>query len=92
MKNIQKYDSFLNEKREKINQKDYTHYVVNVVDDKIWSGWEYKEDAEEMSVEEGEPFPRAKLKVYSKEFLIQKRLDPDKNKSWTSEKDKKIFR
>jgi hypothetical protein len=66
----------------KINQKDYTHYVVVSKDGepRIESGWEYAEDAKEQikgNLPEG-----VKAKVITKTGAKRAGLDPDDNDNW----------
>jgi len=70
---------FLTEAKEKkINQKDYAFYVFNIKINKINSGWEFKEDANEAIEElEGSDF-----KVYTKKYLLSKGINPDDNINW----------
>jgi len=61
----------------KYNQKDYKFYVV--VDGKIESGWEYKEDAKEQLDE----LPNGKKgRVYAKSFLKRISLDANSDLHW----------
>lgn len=70
---------YLTEARpKKYNQKDYQFYVV--VNDKIHSGWEYREDAQDMVDEIKEDGTKAK--IYKKAGLKKLNLNPDNNKDW----------
>lgn len=62
----------------KNNQKGYAFYVV--VNNKIESGWEYKEDAQEHAADN---LPSSmKGKVFAKSSVIKAGLNPDDNSSW----------
>ena len=63
----------------KINQKSYKFYVV--CDGKILAGNEYKEDAKDEQDMFKEEMGLA-TKVYTKKYLKQQGIDPDKNDSW----------
>lgn len=65
----------------KYNQRDYKFYVL--VGDKIESGWEYKEDAQDQL---GELPPGQKGKVLTKAGVQRQGLDPDDNASWLTNK------
>ncbi|MFW6312216.1 MAG: hypothetical protein ACOC1K_08300 [Nanoarchaeota archaeon] len=78
---IEKIDKYLNELKKKgrppkYNQKGYEFYVV--VNNKIQSGWEYREDAQDMEDELKENGKKAK--IYKKQGLKKLDLDPDNNK------------
>ncbi len=62
----------------KINQKDYTHWVV--VAGKIESGWSNAEDAREMA--EGNLPARVEYKVCARAGLRKLGLDPNDNDAW----------
>jgi len=66
----------------KINQKGYQFYLLNKKTNKIDTGWEYKEDANDAKNEKSNP---EDFIVYSKQYLISKNLNPDDNKSWLNE-------
>lgn len=77
----QKIDIFLDEAKrgrpKKFNQKEYEFYVV--VQGKIQSGWEYREDAKEML----DDLPSGTTgKIYKKQGLKKLGLDPNNNKDW----------
>ena len=64
--------------REKNNNKNYRFYVV--AQNKIQSGWEEKEDAEDML---GDMPPKfGKGKVITKAGLKKFNLNPDNNNDW----------
>jgi len=67
---------------EKINNPDYTHWVVIKTaegDYKIETGWEYREDAmDQLSEVPAEKMP----KVFAKAGLKKFNLDPNKNSDW----------
>jgi len=65
----------------KYNQRDYTFYVL--VNGKIESGWEYKEDAQDQL---GELPPGQKGKVLTKTGVQRQGLDPDDNANWLTNK------
>ena len=58
----------------RINENDYKYYVV--IDGKIESGWEYREDAKEQldNIDGG--------KVYTGKYLMGKGLDVNDNGNW----------
>ena len=62
------------------NQKEYRYYVVS--GNKIMSGWEYKEDAEEERKDNMPEKHKAGAKVYTKLTLVAKDLDPADDKNW----------
>lgn len=75
----EKINKYLNEARpKKYNQKGYEFYVV--VNNKIQSGWEYREDAQDMVDELKENGTKAK--IYKKAGLKKLGLNPDNNKDW----------
>lgn len=51
---MKKWNEIVIEARGKMNQKDYKFYVLNKKSNKIRSGWEYKEDAEDAKKEDSE--------------------------------------
>ncbi len=76
----------------KIDQKDYTHYVVRVgasgawTDDRIESGWSFPEDARE-HVRENLTGMRGPWKVYTRKTLVSRGLDPKDNRWWLTAAD-----
>jgi len=68
------------EKIAKINNPDYTHYVI--VNGKIESGWEYPEDAKDNAREILEFQPRTAVKIYSLRHLNKIGLDPNDDANW----------
>ena len=68
------------EAHHKINNPDYRYYVINS-ENKIVSGWEYKEDAREFKKEQ-DVFGDGKLVVVNKKQLKDMGKDPDDNSSW----------
>ena len=68
----------------KIDQRDYTHYVVDVRSDRINTGWSYPEDAKEAKKDLERDFSslRGALKVLTRKGLIRKGIDPKSNASW----------
>jgi hypothetical protein len=68
----------------KINQKDYTHYVLVFRGGRplIHSGWSYPEDAKDAVREMLEFHPKLKVKVFTLRGLNKLPLDPDDNDSW----------
>ena len=65
----------------KINNKDYKFWVV--VNGKIYTGWEYKEDAQD-DFKEMEDHPKVKsIKIYQRVGLKKLGLDPDNNNHWS---------
>ena len=68
-----------NPRCKKINQKDYTHYLV--LDGKILSGWSFKEDAKDAKDDlpvEWQP----DTKIYTKRYLKSIGLDPEVCDNW----------
>lgn len=65
----------------KIDRKAYKYYCFNPMTRKIRSGWEYREDAIDYKKETGQKG----LKVYTRTFLINQGIDPNKNDNWGSE-------
>jgi hypothetical protein len=67
----------------KINQKGYTHYLYS---SNIHEGFYFKSDAlerlKELLVES--PEYKGLIKVYSKIFLLSKKVNPDINSNWSS--------
>jgi len=65
----------------KLNQKDYTHYVVVFRNGQplIESGWEFREDANDNVREIREATPKIKVKVLSRRAMP---VDPDDNDNW----------
>lgn len=66
----------------KNNEKAYIAYVVTA-GMKILSGWEYVEDAKD-DLKEWKENGHTGLKVYSKAFLKNRKVDPDDNSNWTN--------
>ena len=68
----------------KLNQRDYTHYVVDTRTGKIVSGWSYAEDAKDAQKELVEAFPSAKgsIKVVPKRSLLAHGCTADDNSCW----------
>lgn len=68
----------------KLNQRGYTHYVVDTRTGMIATGWYYPEDAKdaikEMLIDA--PTARGKLKVYTKQTLVRQGVSPDSNDNW----------
>mgnify|MGYP001559438766 CR=1 FL=1 len=94
MKNILEFETFLETIKPiigTINQSDYTHYVINTKDNKIWSGWSYESDAKDFIQELQSEYPKSKLKVYSKIFLIKNRINPDDDSIWTNNDEMKTY-
>lgn len=65
-------------KKPKYNNSDYKYYVLDTKKNKIESGWEYKEDAQDR-IDTDE---LKNVKVYSKTFLKSKGINPDEDKNW----------
>ena len=89
MKNIKLFCDFINESKSRINQKDYLFYVINLDNNKIWAGNEYEEDAYDMLDNYNENYDKAKLKVYTKRYILSNSLvdggiNPDDNNNWTN--------
>ncbi len=64
----------------KNDQKGYEFYVV--VNQKIESGWEYKDDANDQKKEV------ANSKVFTRKTLVSQGLDPADNNKWMTQSDK----
>jgi hypothetical protein len=64
----------------KINQRDYKFWVV--VDGKIESGWEFREDAKDQLENIPSGWYLGKAKVLAKAGLRQLGLDPDDDNAW----------
>jgi len=62
----------------KYDKKAYKFYVFNPSTNKIISAWEYKEDAKEHLQE----LSFTDLKVYTRTYLLRKKLNPELNKNW----------
>lgn len=94
MKNILEYENFINEFYGKniINQAEYDYYVVNTIDNKIWSGWEYETDAHDNYRELKQDFENANLKVLTRNYLLRKNIKPNDNDNWTNEIDKQKYK
>lgn len=82
---MKKHGSHLKKKiSEQINQKDYLFYIFSIDQNKILSGWEYREDALDRAKEMREN--GWKVKIFSKSYLINNlKLNPDDNSSWGKE-------
>ena len=81
-KNRKGYGTDLNyelQEARKINQRGYKFWVV--YKDKIVSGWEYKEGAQD-HVKEIKDEQELSTKVYQRVGLKKLGLDPDNNDSW----------
>lgn len=67
-----------------LNQRDYTHYVVDTRTGKIVSGWSYADDAKDAQKELVEAFPSAKgsIKVVAKRSLSAHGCTADDNACW----------
>jgi len=74
-KELEVYERSLVAARGKYNQKDYKFYVF--ANGKIYSGWEYKEDAQD-----GLEDAPTGAKVLTKKGLSNKGVDVDDNKNW----------
>lgn len=66
--------------RRRIDNKEYTHYVVRTPTMKIVSGWHYPEDARD-AIRDDE---LQNCKVYSRRFLVTKGRDPKNNDNWAT--------
>ena len=71
---------------EKINQSDYKYYVVNPKTNKILTGWEYKEDADDNAKEQMD-YGKKDIAVFSKKTVKNLGIDVDNNNSWLDNKD-----
>lgn len=69
---------------EAINQPDYNFYVYSVKQNKLLSGFEYQDDAQDMTNKM--PSELGELKVYSKRKLMSLGLDPNQDESWGTDK------
>jgi hypothetical protein len=69
---------------EKINQPDYKYYVVNSKTNKIRTGWEYKEDADDAAKEEIN-YGQKDIAIFAKKTLKSMNIDPELNENWGSE-------
>lgn len=63
----------------KMNTKDYNFYLLNKAGNKIRSGWEYKEDAQDAKADDPESG-----KIVAKSFLKQMDIDPNDDKVWST--------
>ena len=68
----------------KYDRKAYKFFVLDLVSNRIVSGWEYNEDARDF-VKEQET-QTENFKVYTRAYLVRLGLDPAKNASWGSMK------
>jgi hypothetical protein len=64
----------------KYDRKAYKFFVLDLVSNRIVSGWEYNEDARDF-VKEQET-QTENFKVYTRAYLVRLGLDPAKNASW----------
>ena len=63
---------------DKMNQAGYKFYCL-LPNKKIYSGWEYKEDA----IESNEDVPvKWKGKIITKKGLLNKGIDPNDDRNW----------
>lgn len=63
----------------KYNQEEYKFYVCNYKTGRIFSGWEYKEDA----LDAAKDLPKgSNPKVYTKSYCIQQGIDINHNPTW----------
>lgn len=69
---------------ESINQPDYKFYVVALAQNKIVSGWEYRQDAKDYIVNSEDNL--GVLKILTAPTLKRAGLDPNNDKSWGTEK------
>jgi len=74
---LAKMNKFLQEEIKNLNEKkelDYPFYVINIKTNKIASGWEFKEDAQDFinDIKETHPDKVKDLKIYSKAHLQNK--------------------
>jgi hypothetical protein len=73
-------------RRGRMNQPDYTHYVVDPDDLTIMSGWSFKEDAQDAVRDEaedvGDRFEAPQRKIYTGKYLRSKGADPDDDQNW----------
>jgi hypothetical protein len=72
---------------EKINVSEYKHYVIDLDRNKIESGWEYKEDAQDHHREDLPPNIRGK--IVAKVTLKKHGLDPENDDDWLKVSDLK---
>lgn len=73
-------------KMNSINNQGYKYFVVNPKTNKISSGWDYKEDAEDAAKEDIE-FGKKDVAVFSKKTISSIGIDPDDDNSWYSNSD-----
>lgn len=64
---------------EKINQPDYVYYIYSVKQNKIISGWEYVEDANDFK---NDTDNLGELRIYTRKKLMMIGLNPDSNNAW----------
>lgn len=72
--------------KQRMNVDEYSHYVV--VNKKIASGWECREDAKD-AVEDLPESAKAKAKVFAKVSLKRQGIDPEDNNCWATDADLK---
>ena len=75
----------------KINQPDYTHYVL-LHDSFIESGWSYREDARDQLKENLPPEWNTAARVVSHKQLTLLGILPDFNENWVGSDSWRVFR
>lgn len=67
---------------ESYNEAGYKFYVLNPETKKIASGWEYKEEAFDFIKDLKENKKAPVLKVFTKEYVLSQRVNPDDDNNW----------